>query len=100
MRMRNLHHDERIQLGERGGGGHVRSAFGQTFEMAWNPADAPGPAPQQWIPPRSPVAPDGSTLRGSGALWAPSGGPCRAEPGGAGGEPDGRTISIRKECWD
>lgn len=78
----------------------MRSDFPTTVARAWNPADGPGPAPQQRIPAPSFVRADGSTLRGSGALWVPSEGPCRPETGGAGGEPDGRTIPIRKVCWD
>jgi hypothetical protein len=67
---------------------------------AWNPADGPGVAPQQMLPPPSQVDGRGAVRRGPGALWTPSEGPCRADPGGAGGEPDGRTIAMRKDCWD
>ncbi len=67
---------------------------------AWNPADGPPISPLQRPPRRPVVASDGSTSRGSGALWAPSQGPCRPETGGAGGEPSGRNIPIRKDCWD
>jgi hypothetical protein len=67
---------------------------------AWNPADGPGAAPQQILPAPSHVDARGRVVRGPGAPWTPSEGPCRPETGGAGGEPDGRTIAIRKDCWD
>ncbi len=67
---------------------------------AWNPAEGPPAAPQQRLPRPPLVRADGSTSRDSGALWAPSQGPCRPETGGAGGEPSGRNIPIRKDCWD
>jgi hypothetical protein len=60
---------------------------------AWSPAEGPDAAPQQ-IPPRSGyIAGNGETDR-EGGLWAPTEGPVRPDPGGPGGEPDGRTISI------
>jgi hypothetical protein len=38
---------------------------------------------------------DGRTERAEeGGLWVPSEGPVRSDPGGPGGEPDGKTISI------
>jgi hypothetical protein len=65
-----------------------------TPRRAWSPADGPDAAPQQ-IPPRSGyLAGDGQTDRRGGTLWAPTEGPMRPDPGGPGGEPDGRTISI------
>lgn len=67
---------------------------------AWNPADGPEAAPQQILPAPSRVDARGRVIRVPGALWTPSEGPCRPETGGAGGEPDGRTIPIRKDCWD
>ena len=69
---------------------------------AWNPAEGPDAAPQQQLPPPAAVRPDGWTPRldAGGALWTPSQGPSRPETGGAGGEPSGRAIAIRKECWD
>jgi hypothetical protein len=69
---------------------------------AWNPAEGPDAARQQ-LPPRPPaIRADGWTERldEGGALWAPSQGPSRPETGGAGGEPNGRTVAIRKDCWD
>jgi hypothetical protein len=63
-----------------------------TRKQAWSPADGPGVAPQQ-VPHRSGrVSGDGDDDRRSG-LWAPSEGPVRSDPGGPGGEPDGKTIS-------
>jgi hypothetical protein len=64
---------------------------------AWNPARGPGVAAQQRPPPPAVVRSDGSVDR---KLWTPSEGPCRNEVGGAGGEPDGRSMPIRKVCWD
>ncbi len=59
---------------------------------AWSPAEGAGVAPQQ-IPPRSGrVSGGGDDDRGKG-LWAPSEGPVRSDPGGPGGEPDGKTLS-------
>lgn len=61
-------------------------------KSAWSPADGPGAAPQQ-IPHRTGyVSGSGEDDRGTG-LWAPSEGPVRSDPGGPGGEPDGKTIS-------
>jgi hypothetical protein len=64
---------------------------------AWNPAIGPDVAPQQRPPPPAVATPDGMVV---GELWASSEGPCRQEPGGAGGEPSGRSLPIRKVCWD
>lgn len=62
-----------------------------TRRHAWSPAEGPDAAPQQ-IPPRNGhVSGDGGEDRRSG-LWAPSEGPVRSDPGGPGGEPDGKTI--------
>ena len=62
-----------------------------TRKHAWSPAEGPAAAPQQ-IPHRSGyVSGTGDTDR-EGALWAPSNGPTRSDPGGPGGEPDGHTI--------
>ena len=62
---------------------------------AWSPADGPDAAPQQRVRARTEVFGDGSTERAQqGALWAPSEGPMRYDPGGPGGEPNGRTIPI------
>ena len=66
---------------------------GMNRKHAWSPADGPDAAPQQ-IPSRSGhVSGDGYDDRRTG-LWAPSEGPVRNDPGGPGGEPDGKTISI------
>ena len=60
-------------------------------KSAWSPAEGPHAAPQQ-LPPRSGhVSGDGDDDRRTGR-WAPSEGPVRSDPGGAGGEPDGKTI--------
>ncbi len=62
-------------------------------KRVWSPAEGPGAAPEQ-IPHRSGhVSGAGEDDRRTG-LWAPSEGPVRSNPGGAGGEPDGKTISI------
>ncbi|HEX9049100.1 MAG TPA: hypothetical protein VF841_01045 [Anaeromyxobacter sp.] len=61
-------------------------------KIAWSPADGPDVSPEQ-IPSRSGrVSGSGDDDRRSG-LWAPSEGPVRSDPGGPGGEPDGKTIS-------
>jgi hypothetical protein len=61
---------------------------------AWTPSYGPGPAPQQRIPSAPGLAGDGRTQRAEGGLWATTEGPMRSEPGGPGGEPNGRTIPI------
>ncbi len=62
-------------------------------KRAWSPAEGPDVAPEQ-IPHRSGhVSGSGEDDRRKG-LWAPSEGPVRSNPGGSGGEPDGKTISI------
>ncbi len=65
-----------------------------TRTQAWSPADGPDTDPRQ-VPDRAPphYAGDGATERARGGLWSPSEGPVRSDPGGPGGEPDGRTIS-------
>jgi hypothetical protein len=55
----------------------------------WNPAAGHDSAPEQH--------PDGSVDR---QLWAPSEGPYRTETGGAGGEPEGHSLPIRRVSWD
>lgn len=63
-----------------------------TRKHAWSPEEGPEAAPQQ-IPNRGDrISGSGEDGRRSG-LWAPSEGPTRADPGGPGGEPDGKTIS-------
>ncbi len=64
------------------------------MKRAWSPADGPDAAPQQRPKVGFEVFGDGSTERAHAGLWAPSGGPIRRDPGGPGGEPNGRTISI------
>lgn len=60
-------------------------------KRAWSPAEGAPAAPQQ-VPRRSfRVSGSGEDGRSVG-LWAPSEGPVRSDPGGPGGEPDGRTI--------
>lgn len=61
-------------------------------KRAWSPAEGPPVAPRQ-IPARSGrYSGSGADDRASG-LWAPSEGPVRSDPGGPGGEPDGRTVA-------
>lgn len=86
----------RLRRSRDGGGVSVST----TRRTAWNPADSSEATPQQIVPPPSRVDPRGEVVRLPGALWHPSEGPCRPETGGAGGEPEGRTIPIRKDCWD
>jgi hypothetical protein len=64
---------------------------------AWNPAQGPAPVPAQRPPGPPELLADGTVV---GALWASSAGPCRVDPGGAGGSPDGRSLPIRKVVWD
>lgn len=67
------------------------------MEAAWRPIDGSGATAQQIPPPPAVVAGDGKVSPG---LWRPSEGPCRPETGGAGGEPSGEALPIRKVCWD
>lgn len=60
----------------------------------WNPADGHDAAPQQRVPVGTEVFGDGSTERARFGLWTPTEGPVRRDPGGPGGEPNGRTIPI------
>jgi hypothetical protein len=70
------------------------------MRAVWNPGAGPDVARQQ-VPPRPAVVDASGRVRCiPGCTWMPSEGPCRGEPGGAGGEPDGRSISIRTFCWD
>lgn len=68
-----------------------------TSHRVWSPATGHEVVPEQLPPPPAPVAADGHVER---RLWAATEGPTRHEVGGAGGEPDGHTISIRKVVWD
>jgi hypothetical protein len=63
----------------------------------WDPSAGHGVASEQRPPPPARVEPDGTV---TGELWAPSEGPCRRETGGAGGEPEGHGLPIRRVCWD
>ena len=67
-----------------------------TKKRAWSPAN--GPASKESHVPHAATRlyGDGSTERAreGGGLWTPSEGPVRSDPGGPGGEPDGKTISI------
>jgi hypothetical protein len=79
------------------GGGRRRGETGGGPRRAWNPAGGPPVDPRQRPPGRAELLPDGSV---DWKLSAPSEGPCRSDPGGAGGAPDGRTVPIRKVVWD
>lgn len=63
-------------------------------KSAWSPAAGPDAAPQQIRSSGSRIFGDGRTERSEGGLWAPTEGPMRTDPGGPGGEPDGKTIPI------
>jgi hypothetical protein len=66
-----------------------------TRKRAWSPAEGPDAAPQQVRHGGgSRIFGDGRTERAEGGLWAPTEGPMRTDPGGPGGEPDGKTIPI------
>ncbi len=81
---------------------------------AWNPARGPSSLAAQRPPARPALLADGSIapigapanehcggVRSvCGVLWAPSAAPCRVDPGGAGGSPDGHSLPIRKVEWD
>jgi hypothetical protein len=64
-----------------------------TPHHVWSPSEGPEAAPEQIPPHTAHVSGSGEDDRRSG-LWAPSEGPVRSDPGGPGGEPDGKTISI------
>jgi hypothetical protein len=66
---------------------------GMTRKHAWDPSEGPDAAPQQIVRRTGHVSGTGDDDRRTG-LWAPSEGPVRADPGGPGGEPDGKTIPI------
>ena len=65
--------------------------------LEWNPADGHEVDPEQRPPSPAEAYPDGRVPR---QLWTPSEGPCRSDPGGAGGEPEGHSLPIRKVVWD
>ena len=62
-----------------------------TRTHAWSPSEGPEVAPQQIPGHTAHVTGTGDDDRRDG-LWAPSEGPVRSDPGGAGGEPDGRAM--------
>jgi hypothetical protein len=63
----------------------------------WNPSSGHGARPEQRPPAPAAVSSDGSV---NGGLWAASEGPSRTEVGGAGGEPEGDSVPIRRVSWD
>jgi hypothetical protein len=64
----------------------------------WNPSAGRPIAPEQRPARPATVLPDGS-VRGQRSVA--SEGPCPTEVGGgAGGEPDGRTLPIYRVSWD
>jgi hypothetical protein len=63
----------------------------------WDPSVGHDTASEQRPPGPGRVDPDGTIER---TLEVPSEGPCRPEVGGAGGEPEGRSLPIRKVSWD
>jgi hypothetical protein len=66
----------------------------RAMKRAWSPEDGPDAAPQQRPPVGFEAFGDGSTERSRAGLWTPSEGPVRRDPGGPGGEPNGRTTLI------
>jgi hypothetical protein len=64
------------------------------MKRVWRASDGPDAAPQQRRDPGSGLAGDGTTERSSHGLWTPTEGPMRHDPGGPGGEPNGRTIPV------
>ncbi len=67
------------------------------IQPPWKPTGGPVAALLQIPPAPAFVSADGSV---SPMLWRPSEGPCRPEPGGAGGEPRGKALPSFKVCWD
>lgn len=65
--------------------------------VVWDPLSGHGTTHQQRPPSPATASSDGSVR---GGLWAASEGPSRTEVGGAGGEPEGRSVPIRKVSWD
>lgn len=64
----------------------------------WDPSSGHGIEPEQRPPAPATASSDGSVRRRK--LWGASEGPSRTETGGAGGEPDGHSVPIRRVCWD
>lgn len=66
--------------------------------VVWDPSAGSVMAPQQRPPPPATVLSDGSVREQRSVA---SEGPCPTEVGGgAGGEPDGRSMPIYKVSWD
>jgi hypothetical protein len=66
--------------------------------VVWDPSAGAPMSPEQLPPVPSTVEPDGSVLRQRSVA---SEGPCPTEVGGgAGGEPDGRSMPIYRNSWD
>jgi hypothetical protein len=64
----------------------------------WDPSAGSLMATEQRPPPPATVLSDGSVR---GQLSVASEGPCQTEVGGgAGGEPDGRSLPIYRVSWD
>ena len=63
----------------------------------WDPSAGHEIATEQRPPTPARVDPDGTIER---KLEVPSEGPCRPEVGGAGGEPEGHSVPIRRVSWD
>ena len=64
----------------------------------WDPSAGSLVSPEQVPPPPATVLSDGSVR---GQLSVASEGPCSTEVGGgAGGEPDGRSLPIYRVSWD
>ena len=64
----------------------------------WDPSAGDPSAPEQLAPPPATVLSDGS-VRGQRSVA--SEGPCPTEVGGgAGGEPDGKSLPIFRVSWD
>jgi hypothetical protein len=78
-------------------GGAPRVEDARTRRRGWNPATGHPAAPEQRPPAPAELLADGTVLV---KLWVPTEGPCRTDPGGSGGGPDGRSIPIRKVVWD
>lgn len=66
--------------------------------IVWDPSAGHDVTPAQRPPAPASASANGSVTRRS--LWAASEGPSRTEVGGAGGEPDGHHMPIRRDCWD
>jgi hypothetical protein len=66
--------------------------------VVWDPSAGSPMSPEQLMPRPSTVGPDGGVQEQRSVA---SEGPCPTEVGGgAGGEPDGRSLPIYRVCWD